>query len=332
MSPIPFSSSSFNRRALLGLGVSAVVLSAARPVFAQGGDKPVRFILPISAGSGVDAIARAASVALGKALGQPVVIENLPGAGGITGTSAVIKAPPDGFTLGMVSNNHVINPSVFKKMPFDAIADITPISVVGAAPLVLAVNPKLPAKNVKELVALLRAKPEGYNYASSGNGTIIHLAGEMFMDEAGVKARHIPYKGTGPMVTDMIAGQVEMGVVALPAVQPHLKSGALRAIGVCGPARSPAAPDMPTIAEQGLPNYAVEGWFAVIGPPKMQPADVKRVHEGIVAAFGAPEVREAMDKQGNIVKPTTPEQAASYFRSEAARYAALVKKANVVLE
>ncbi|MCY1198367.1 Tripartite tricarboxylate transporter family receptor [Variovorax boronicumulans] len=332
MSPIPFSSSSFNRRALLGLGASAVVLSAARPVFAQGGDKPVRFILPISAGSGVDAIARAASVALGKALGQPVVIENLPGAGGITGTSAVIKAPPDGFTLGMVSNNHVINPSVFKKMPFDAIADITPISVVGATPLVLAVNPKLPAKNVKELVALLRAKPEGYNYASSGNGTIIHLAGEMFMDEAGVKARHIPYKGTGPMVTDMIAGQVEMGVVALPAVQPHLKSGALRAIGLCGPARSPAAPEIATIAEQGLPNYAVEGWFAVIGPPKMQPADVKRVHEAIVAAFAAPEVREAMDKQGNIVKPTSPEQAASYFRSEAARYAALVKKANVVLE
>ncbi|RIX77558.1 Bug family tripartite tricarboxylate transporter substrate binding protein [Acidovorax cavernicola] len=330
MSPISFSS--INRRALLGLGASAVVLSTIRPVFAQGGDKPVRFILPISAGSGVDAIARAASVALGKALGQPVVIENLPGAGGITGTSAVIKAPPDGFTLGMVSNNHVINPSVFKKMPFDAINDITPISVVGATPLVLAVNPKLPAKNVKELVALLRARPEGYNYASSGNGTIIHLAGEMFMDEAGVKARHIPYKGTGPMVTDMIAGQVEMGVVALPAVQPHLKSGALRAIGLCGPTRSPAAPDLPTIAEQGLPNYAVEGWFAVIGPPKMQPSDVKRVHEAIMAAFAAPEVREAMDKQGNIVKPTTPEQAASYFRSEAARYAALVKKANVVLE
>jgi tripartite-type tricarboxylate transporter receptor subunit TctC len=194
------------------------------------------------------------------------------------------------------------------------------------------VNPKLPAKNVKELVALLRAKPEGYNYASSGNGTIIHLAGEMFMDEAGVKARHIPYKGTGPMVTDMMAGQVEIGVVALPAVQQHIRSGALRAIGICGPARSPAAPDIPTIAEQGLPNYSVEGWFAVIGPPKMQAADIQRVHDAVAAAFSSAEVREAMDKQGNIVKPTSPEQAASYFRSEAARYATLVKKANVVLE
>ena len=322
---------SLTRRAVLGLGTCAAAV-AAWPALAQGSDKPVRFILPISAGSGVDAIVRAASVALGKAFGQPVVVENLPGAGGITGTSALVKAAPDGLTLGMVSNNHVINPAVYKKMPFDPIADVTPISVVGATPLVLVVNPKLPARNVKELVALLRAKPESYNYASSGNGTIIHLAGEMFMDEAGVKARHIPYKGTGPMVTDMIAGQVEMGVVALPAVQAHLKSGALRAIGLCGPVRSPAAPDMPTLAEQGLPNYAVEGWFAVIGPPKMQAADIRRVHDAVAAAFASAEVREAMDKQGNVIKPTSPEQAAGYFRAEAARYAALVKKANVVIE
>jgi tripartite-type tricarboxylate transporter receptor subunit TctC len=322
------------RRAMLGFGAGTAALAAfsSLPAFGQGSDKPIRFILPISAGSGVDNIVRAASVALGKAFGQPVVIENMPGAGGITGTAAIVKAAPDGLTLGMVSNNHVINPSVFKKMPFDAIADVTPISVVGATPLVLMVNPKLPARNVKELVALLRAKPEGYNYASSGNGTIIHLAGEMFMDEAGVKARHIPYKGTGPMVTDMMAGQVEIGVVALPAVQQHIKSGALRAIGLCGPARSPAAPDIPTIAEQGLPNYAVEGWFAVIGPPKMQAADIKRVHDAVVAAYTSAEVREAMDRQGNVIKPTSPEEAASYFRTEAARYAALVKKANVVLE
>ena len=322
---------SISRRTLLAFG-SGALATAALPALAQGSDRPVRLILPISAGSGVDTIARSASVALGKAFGQPVVIENLPGAGGITGAAVIVKAAPDGSTLGMVSNNHVINPAVFKKMPFDAIADVTPISIVGATPLVLLVNPKLPAKNVKELVALLKAKPEAYNYASSGNGTVIHLAGEMFMDEAGVKARHIPYKGTGPMVTDMIAGQVEMGVVALPAVQQHIKSGALRAIGLCGSARSPAAPDIPTIAEQGLPNYSIEGWFAVIGPAKMAPADVKRVNEAIVTAFSSAEVREAMDKQGNLIKPTSADDAARFFRSEAARYAALVKKANVVVE
>jgi tripartite-type tricarboxylate transporter receptor subunit TctC len=322
---------SISRRSVLGFGASALA-AAALPAFAQGADKPVRLVLPISAGSGVDTIARAASAALGKAFGQPVVIDNLPGAGGITGASVVVKAAPDGSTLGMVSNNHVINPAVYKKMPFDAIEDITPISVIGATPLVLVANPKLPAKNVKELVALLRSKPDAFNYGSSGNGTIIHLAGEMFVEEAGVKAHHIPYKGTGPMVTDLIGGQVEMGVVALPAALPHIKSGALRAIGLCGPARSPAAPDIPTIAEQGLPDYSVEGWFAVIGPARLPAAEVKRVHDAFVAAFATPEVREAMDKQGNIIKPSSPEEAARYFRSEAARYAVLVRKANVTLE
>ncbi|MBF6990417.1 MULTISPECIES: Bug family tripartite tricarboxylate transporter substrate binding protein [Cupriavidus] len=300
---------------------------------AQGGaGKPVRLILPISAGSGVDTIARAAGPALGKAFGQPVVIENLPGAGGITGAAAVVKAQPDGSTLGLVSNNHVINPSVFRAMPFDAIKDITPISVIGTTPLVLVVNPRVPAKNVKELVALLKARPDGYNYASSGNGTIIHLAGEMFLDEAGVTARHVPYKGTGPMINDLLAGQVEMGVVALNAVAPHLKAGTLRAIGLCGDKRTDAAPDIATIAEQGLPRYNVAGWFAVIGPAGMPAPEVRRVHDAFARAFTSPEVLEAMKKQGTVVEPGTPEAAAAFFRSEAARYAALVKKANVKVE
>ncbi|WP_427307816.1 Bug family tripartite tricarboxylate transporter substrate binding protein [Cupriavidus sp. H39] len=300
---------------------------------AQGGSgKPVRLILPISAGSGVDTIARAAGPALGKAFGQPVVIENLPGAGGITGAAAVVKAQPDGSTLGLVSNNHVINPSVFRAMPFDAIKDITPISVLGTTPLVLVVNAKVPAKNVKELVALLKARPDAYNYASSGNGTIIHLAGEMFLDEAGVTARHVPYKGTGPMINDLLAGQVEMGVVALNAVAPHLKAGTLRAIGLCGDKRTAAAPDIATIAEQGLPRYNVAGWFAVIGPAGMPAPEVRRVHDAFAKAFTSPEVLETMKKQGTVIEPGTPEAAAAFFRSEAARYAALVKKANVKVE
>ncbi|MFJ4291544.1 Bug family tripartite tricarboxylate transporter substrate binding protein [Cupriavidus sp. NPDC089707] len=327
------------RRTLLKsvLALSATVAATlAAPGFealAQGASgKPVRLILPISAGSGVDTIARAAGPALGKAFGQPVVIENLPGAGGITGAAAVVKAQPDGSTLGLVSNNHVINPSVFRAMPFDAIKDVTPISLIGTTPLVLVVNPKVPAKNVKELVALLKAKPDSYNYASSGNGTIIHLAGEMFLDEAGVTARHVPYKGTGPMVNDLLAGQVEMGVVALNAVAPHLKAGTLRAIGLCGDQRTPAAPDIATIAEQGLPRYNVAGWFALIGPAGMPAAEVKRAHDAFAKAFTSPEVLEAMKKQGTVIEPGTPEAAAAFFRSEAARYAALVKKANVKVE
>lgn len=313
-----------------GVAVLAAALSGASGlVLAQA---PMRVILPVSPGSGVDTIVRAASAALSKALGQSVVIENLAGAGGVTGTTVLVKAAPDGQTIGVVSNNHVIYPSVFKKMPFDSINDITPISVIGATPLVLVVSPKLPAKNLKELVAFLKAKPGAYNYASSGNGTIIHLAAAMFVDEAGVDVKHVPYKGVGPMVTDIIGGQVELGVVALPAAIGHLKSGALRAIGVAGKARAAAAPDIPTIAEQGLPNFDVAGWFAVVGPAKLPPDQVKRIHDAFVAAFNSPEVKDAMDKQGNAINPTTPDVAAQYFRSELARYAALVKKADVKVE
>jgi tripartite-type tricarboxylate transporter receptor subunit TctC len=315
--------------------MTAVALCAAAhmaPAAAQGPARPVRLVLPISAGSGVDAIARAAAPALGKTMAQPVVIENLPGAGGITGASVVAKATPDGTTIGLFSNNHVINPSVYRKMPFDAIKDFTPISVIGSTPLVLVVNPKVPARNAQELIALLKARPDTYNYASSGNGTIIHLAAEMFLDEAQVKARHVPYKGTGPMVTDLIAGQVEMGVVALNAVAPHLKSGSLRAIGIGSAARSPIAPEIPTLAEQGLPNCIVEGWFAVVGPAGLPQPEVKRIHDAFAKAFTSPEVLEAMKKQGNTINPGTPEAAARFFQTESARYAALVKKANVTVE
>lgn len=315
-----------SRRSLL-----AACATLALPAFAQS-DKPIRLILPISAGSGVDVIARASSVAVGKALGQPLVVENLPGAGGITGASAVAKAAPDGLTLGLFSNNHVINPAVYRKMPFDALADFTPISVIGATPFVLVAGKSVPANNVQELIALLKASPDAYNYASSGNGTVIHLAGAMFLEQAGVNARHIPYKGTGPMVNDLLGGQVQFGVVALPAIHAHIRSGAVKALGLCSAQRSPAAPEIPAIAEQGLPDYDVAGWFAVVGPAKLPAAEVKRVHDAFVAGFASPEVVEAMARQGNVIRPTTPEEAAKFFRSEAARYAALAKKANVSLD
>jgi tripartite-type tricarboxylate transporter receptor subunit TctC len=313
----------------------AFIAPTVLPSTAQANDKPaLRLILPVGPGSGVDTIMRAAQPALSKALGgQAVVIENLPGAGGTTGTLALVKATPDGNTLGVVSNNHAVNPSVFKKMPFDAVNDITAITVIGTTPLMLVVNPnKVPAKTAKELQAFLKAKPGAYNYASSGNGTVIHLAGEMFVDAAGVDVKHIPYKGVGPMVADLIGGQVELGVVALPAVQGHLKSGALRAIGVMGKQRLASLPDVLTVAEQGFPDVDIAGWFAVIGPAKMAAADVKRVHEAVLAAFAMPDVKEQMAKQESQINPSTPEAAALFFRSEQARYARLVQKANITLD
>lgn len=322
-----------HRRIFVAAAVAFGATLAAPAVLAQA-TAPLRVILPVGPGSGVDVIARSAQNALSKALGgQPIVIENLPGAGGITGTQSLIKAAPDGNTIAFVSNNHSVNPSVFKKMPYDSLNDITPITVVGGSPFVLVVNPaKVPAKNAKELQAFLKAKPDAYNYGSSGNGTIIHLAAEMFVDAADVQIRHIPYKGMGPLISDVIGGQVELGVAAVPAVQGHLKSGALRAIGIMGKQRVASLPDMPTIAEQGFPEVDVAGWFAVIGPKGLPPVQVKRLHAAVVAAFNDSEVRAAMARQDNFINPTTPEAAAQFFKSEQDRYARLVKKAGITLD
>lgn len=324
------------RRTMLraaGLSLGAVALGPIGIARSQLGERSIRFILPVATASGVDTITRAAQPALAKAMGHPVVIDNQPGAGGIVGTQALVRAAPDGFTLSMVSNNHVIYPSVYKSMPFDPIADITPIAIVGSTPIVVVVNPtKVQAKSAQELIALLKAKPGVYNYGSSGNGTILHLAMEMFLEQAGVTATHVPYKGVGPMLTDLIGGQVEMGTLSLPSIQQHLKSGALRAIGVGATARLAAAPEIATMVEQGMPNYVVEGWFAAIGPARMAPADVKRINEAIVAAFAMPEVKEAMAKQGNTINVSTPEYAAKFFPDERAKYARLVKKAGIELQ
>jgi tripartite-type tricarboxylate transporter receptor subunit TctC len=317
----------------IGVALGALALCSWSPLHAQLRERPVKFILPVATASGVDTITRAASPALASALGHPVVVDNQPGAGGIVGTAALVKSAPDGFTLSIVSNNHVIYPSVYKSLPFDPIADITPIAVIGSTPIVLVVNPsRIEAKNAQELIALLWARPGQYNYGSSGNGTILHLAAEMFMDQAGVKATHVPYKGVGPMLTDLIGGQVEIGALSLPSIQQHLKSGALRAIGVGTASRLPAAPDIPTMVEQGMPDYLVGGWFAVIGPARLPAEDVKRINAAVASAFSTPEVREIMAKQGNTIDVSTPEFAARFFRTELAKYAILVRKAGIELQ
>ena len=316
------------RRSLLAAGIACAVFGPTG-LHAQVGDKTVRIVLPNATGSGVDAITRAAQPALAKALGHPVVVDNQPGAGGVLGLQTLARSAPDGFTLSVVSNNVVIFPSVIKQLPFDMPGDFTAIAIVGSTPIVIVANAKVAANNSREFIALLKSRPGQLNFGSGGNGTILHLAGEMFLDEAGATAKHIPYKGVGPMVTDLIGGQVEFAAVALPSVQQHIKSGALKAIGMGTAQRVAAAPDIATFVEQGLPGYVMEAWFAVLGPKGMAPADVKRVHEAVTAAFNDATVKETMAKQGNTIAISTPEQATVAFRRELAKYAQLVKKAGL---
>ena len=315
---------SITRRTL----IAGLAAGLAMPSFAQS-DKPVRFILPNAAGSGVDAITRAAQGALAKAMGHLIIVENQPGAGGIVGLQTLARSAPDGLTLSVVSNNVVVFPSVVKKLSFDMPGDFAPIAVVGFTPVVLVVNARVPAKDAKEFIALLKARDGDMTYASGGNGTILHLASAMFLDEAKVRARHIPYKGVGPMLSDLIGGQVDFATAALPSVQAHLKSGALRAIGIATAQRAAAAPEIPTFVEQGLPDYVVDAWFAVIAPKGLPVAEVERVHASIVTAFNDPEVKDAMAKQGNVISVAPADKAMPFFRSERAKYAQLVKKAGV---
>ena len=317
---------SLRRRSLLAAGATVAALGGL-PFAARAQSGTVRFILPNATGSGVDAITRAAAPALSKALNANVIVDNQPGAGGVVGLQALARSAPDGSTLSVVSNNVVIFPSVLKSLPFDMPGDFTPIALVGATPMVLVANPhKVSATNAREFFALLKAKPGEFNFGSGGNGTILHLAGEMVLEAGGVKARHIPYKGVGPMVTDLMGGQIDFAVAALPSVQGQIKSGALRPIGLLTAHRTPAAPEIPTFAEQGLSNFAVEAWFAVIGPKGMSAAHVKKAHDAVVAAFNDPAVKDAMAKQGNTISVSSPEHAQAAFRSELAKYATLVKK------
>ncbi|MBV7544094.1 tripartite tricarboxylate transporter substrate binding protein [Acidovorax sp. sic0104] len=332
---IPSSNSLLTRRQAIVTGAATLGAAAwglPRAARAQGDGKPLRVILPLSAGSGADGAIRAISNSLSKALGQPVVIENLPGAGGITGTTQIVRAPKDGSVIGVVSNNHVVNPSVYKSIPFDSLADITPITILGATPFVLVAHPGVPAKTVPELIAYAKAKPGVLNYGSSGNGTILHLGAAMFVDQARLDIKHIPYRGMGPLMNDILGGQVQLGVVAVAPAAAHIKSGALRALGVTTASRVASLPGVPTIAEQGLAGFELDGWIAPVGPAGLPKAELARLYNGFKAAMEMPEAHDALIAQGYEIKLTPPDQAAAFFKSEAARMAQVVKNANVKVD
>ena len=322
MNPLP------SRRAAL---TTLLALGCVASVHAQA-DKPLRLIVPLAAGSTVDAVARAIAPGFGKATGHPVVVENVVGAGGIPGTTQVTKSPKDGLTLGMISSNHVINPGIYKTIPYDSLKDITPIAVLATVPLVLVVNPSLPVKSVKELIAYAKANPGKLNYGSAGNGSTLHLAGELFVSETGIDMKHVPYRGTGPLITDLIGGQVQLAFVSISQVGPQVKAGMLRALAVSTPARSAALPEVPTVAESGVPKYSFDAWIALIGPAGLPKAIVDSDYAAVKSAMASPAAQGVLATQGLTVLDTGPELAPAFFQSELTKHQKLVKQSGATLD
>ena len=296
--------------------------------------RPIRFVVPYPPAGSVDIAARAVGQKLSEAWGQPVVVDNRAGAGGNIGADLVAKSPADGYTLlmGAVAT-HAINPTLYAKIPYDPVKDFAPVALVVQVPNILVVNPSVPAKTVKELIELARAKPGTLNFGSGSTGSTGHLAGELFNTMAGVKMVHIPYKGAAPAMSDLLSGQVHLMFDNLANALPNVKAGRLRALAVTTLARSPAVPDLPTVAESGLPGFDLTTWFGVMVPAGTPPEIVIKLNAEIVRALNTKDMHERLETMG-AEAPTnnTPEHFAAFIRTEAAKYARVVKESGAKVE
>ena len=326
------------RRAFLGSALlgAAAALGAHAPAFAKGTypDKVVRMIVPFAAGGTTDIFARFVADRLSQQLGQQVIVENRGGAGGNIGADAVAKAQPDGYTILMGTvGTHAINSSLYAKMPYDPIKDFEPVAYAAGVPNLMVVNPKnVKAKTVQEFIAEAKAASRKLNMASSGNGTSIHLSGELFKQLTGVEMPHVPYRGSGPAINDLVAGQVDVMFDNLPSCIEQARAGNLRAIAVTSAQRSPALPDTPTIAESGLPGFEASSWFAIFAP-KGTPAEiVAKLNEEARKAVENPETRRRMEELGGVINPMTPEQLGQHVKAEYEKWAKVVKASGARLE
>lgn len=324
------------KRRFFAAGAAALAVAASMPqaTLAQAAypDRPVRVVVPYPPGGPNDLIARFVALQLGERLHQPFVIDNRPGATGLTGTEQVARSPADGYTLLVSASVHVIFPALFKKVPFDPIKDFSPISLMARAPLVMSVNPAVKAGNVKELIALAKASPNPLQYASSGNGSATHLAAESFKTQAGIEMQQIGYKGSAPAMSDVIAGHVQVIFDSIPSSLPFIKSGKLRALGVTGSQRSSAVPELPTIAESGVPGYDISTWYGLWAPTGT-PADiVERLSSQVQAVMKTPEMRKRLLELGIEPVGGTPAEFAAYQASESVKWARIVKASNAQLD
>lgn len=318
------------RTCLLGLllMVSTTAAIAAQPAVNYP-SKPIRIVVPQSAGGSTDLTARLVAQKLAEALGQSVVVDNRPGAGSIIGTDIVAKAPPDGYTLLVVASSITLNPSLHKKLPFDPVRDLAPVTQLSAFPNMLVVHPAVPVKSVQELIALAKSRPGQINYGSSGTGTGTHLSAELFKYMTGVDMVHVPYKGGGPAVIALLGGQVQLNFATIPSVLLHVRAGKLRAVAVTTVRRSPAAPEVPTIAESGVPGYDHGPWNGMLAPAKTPKAVIARLNAEAARIVHMPEAKAVLVHEGAEPVGNTPEQFAAIIRTETAKWEKVIKAAGI---
>jgi tripartite-type tricarboxylate transporter receptor subunit TctC len=319
----------FQRKILLALCALLASSTAAAQAYP---DRPVKMIVPYAPGGSADIVARMISDEWGKALGRPMVIENKGGAGGNIGVDAVAKSAADGYTVGLQTVSLAINPALVSKMPYDTLKDLAPIGMVASSQHVLVVNDKVPAKNVKELIELAKSKPGELSYASAGPGSTFHMAAELFRAVSATNIVHVPYRGGGPALIDTISGQVQMSFPVLSAARGQVQAGKLRALGVTGPARSPLMPDVPTIAEAGLPNYSFETWFMVFAPANTPQPVMDKLNQTLNAVLTASATRERMTREGFEALPTSAAEARSRLQKEMPQWSKLVKDRGITME
>jgi len=318
----------------LRLLFSVILVCAAGLACAQTyPTRPIRLIVPFPPGGGNDTVARAIADQAGPALGQPIVVDNRPGAGGIIGADLAAKSAPDGYTLFLGGvGSHAVNPNMHPKLSYDAVKDFAPITLVASAPSVLAVHPALPPRTIAEFTTYARANPGKLNYASNGNGSSSHIAAVMYETMAGAKMVHVPYKGFGPALTDLMSGRVELMFNSIVAILPHIQSGKLRALAVTSKKRSSLLPDVPTLAEAGLPEYEAGSWYGILAPAGTPPAVIQRLHAEITKAVQMPEVQKRLAGEGADVIASTPQEFAAHIKAELARMRDVVRAGGMRLE
>ena len=325
----------YTKRPLQSIHAALAILSLSCPCLAwaqQYPAKPVRLVVGFTAGASIDIVARAIGQRVGESVGQQVVVDNRPGAGANIAAEIVAKSPPDGYTILIVNNALAVSHTLYAKLNYDALRDLAPVSQVSAMPHLLGVHPSLPAKNIKELIVLAKAKPGLLSFASSGVGVSDHIAGELFKYMTGIKMVHVPYKGGPQAATDVASGQVDMWFGGLPSIMPFVKSGRVRALAVTSLQRSPALPEVPTMNEAGVPGYEVILWYGIFAPAATPREIVQRLNAEIVKALAAPEIRERYAALGLTAVGSAPDPFEKFFRAEIEKWGKVVKAAGLKAE